>query len=79
MVVLGGMGSITGSTLSAIVLTLLPELLRDFSEYRMLVYSIVLVLMMIFRPKGLLGTGEISLSALILKPFKISEQRSVKN
>lgn len=79
MVVLGGMGSITGSTLSAIVLTLLPELLRDFSEYRMLVYSIVLVLMMIFRPKGLLGTGEISLSALLLKPFKISEQRSVKS
>lgn len=79
MVVLGGMGSITGSTLSAIVLTVLPEVLREFSEYRMLVYSIVLVLMMIFRPKGLFGTGEISLSSMILKPFKKLKQSGVKS
>lgn len=61
MVVLGGMGSITGSVIAAIVLTLLPELLRGFSEYRMLLYSIVLICVMLFRPTGLLGRSELSL------------------
>lgn len=51
-VVLGGMGSIFGVALAAIVLTLLPESLRMFSEYRMIVYGAVLVIMMIFRPGG---------------------------
>jgi len=62
MVVLGGMGSITGSIIAASVLTLLPELLREFSDYRMLLYSIILIVMMLFRPKGLMGTAEFSLS-----------------
>lgn len=61
MVVLGGMGSLTGSIVAAIVLTILPEALRAFSEYRMLLYSIVLILVMIFKPSGLLGTHEFSL------------------
>ncbi len=65
MVVLGGMGSFTGATLSAIVLTLLPELLRGFSDYRMIVYSLMLIFMMIFRPEGLLGRKEFQLSKLI--------------
>ena len=47
MVVLGGMGSIRGSVISAAVLTILPELLRSFSDYRMLMYSIVLIIMML--------------------------------
>ena len=62
MVVLGGMGSITGSIIAAAVLTLLPELLREFADYRMLLYSILLILMMLFRPKGLMGTAEFSLT-----------------
>ncbi len=62
MVVLGGMGSMLGSILSATVLTILPELLRSFSDYRMVVYSLALVIMMIFRPKGLLGSYDFSLS-----------------
>ena len=61
MVVLGGMGSITGSIISAAVLTLLPELLRFLADWRMLIYSLVLILMMLFRPKGLMGTAEFSL------------------
>ncbi|WP_455794776.1 branched-chain amino acid ABC transporter permease [Clostridium butyricum] len=61
MVVLGGMGSLTGSILSAIILTILPEALRAFSEYRMLLYSIVLIIVMIFKPSGLLGNHEFSL------------------
>jgi branched-chain amino acid transport system permease protein len=47
-VVLGGMGNIRGSVISAVILTLLPELLRGLSDYRMLIYSVVLIVMMIF-------------------------------
>ncbi|MGI6755790.1 MAG: branched-chain amino acid ABC transporter permease [Atopobiaceae bacterium] len=65
MVVLGGMGSMLGSVISATVLTILPEALRAFSDYRMVVYAIVLVLVMIFRPQGLLGTYDFSLSRVI--------------
>ncbi len=57
MVVLGGMGSITGVTLGALILILVPEYLRAFSDYRMLLFGAVMVLMMIFRPQGLI-TGE---------------------
>lgn len=65
MVVLGGMGSMLGSILSAAVLTILPEALRGFSEYRMVVYSAVLILMMIFKPTGLLGDYDFSLSRIL--------------
>jgi branched-chain amino acid transport system permease protein len=64
MVVLGGMGSITGSILAAVVLTLLPEVLRPVKDYRMIVYSLMLIVLMITRPQGLLGTHELSLGAL---------------
>ena len=65
MVVLGGMASITGSIISASVLTVLPELLRDFSSYRMLVYSIILIIVMLFKPSGLMGEREFSMKKLI--------------
>lgn len=55
IVVLGGMGSILGVILAAFVLILLPEYLRAFSEYRMLVFGASLVLMMVFRPEGLIS------------------------
>jgi branched-chain amino acid transport system permease protein len=58
MVVLGGMGSIPGIILGAFLLTTLPELFRDFADYRMLGFGAALVLMMIFRPQGLLGTAK---------------------
>lgn len=67
MVVLGGMGSFTGSIISAIVLTILPEVLREFSDYRMIVYSLLLILTMIFRPTGLLGRKEFQISKLVNK------------
>jgi branched-chain amino acid transport system permease protein len=54
MVVLGGMGSIPGVILGAIILAVLPEKLRTFSEYRMLVFGMALVAMMVLRPEGLL-------------------------
>ncbi len=57
MVVLGGMGSITGVTLGALILILVPEYLRAFADYRMLLFGATMVIMMIFRPQGLI-TGE---------------------
>ncbi len=62
MVVLGGMGSITGSVVAAAVLTVLPEALRSFADYRMLLYSVLLIVMMLFRPGGLLGRSELSIA-----------------
>jgi branched-chain amino acid transport system permease protein len=55
IVVLGGMGSIIGVICSAFILILLPEYLRAFSEYRMLIFGAVLVIMMVFRPQGLIS------------------------
>ncbi len=55
IVVLGGMGSIVGVIIAALVLILLPEYLRAFSDYRMLVFGAVLVLMMVFRPQGIIA------------------------
>lgn len=65
MVVLGGMGSMTGSIVAAIVLTILPEALRPLQEFtgvdlRMVIYSLLLILVMILRPKGLFGEKEIT-------------------
>ncbi len=59
MVVLGGLGSISGALLAAIIVTLLPEYLRAINEYRMVAFALALVLIMIFRPQGLLGVREL--------------------
>jgi branched-chain amino acid transport system permease protein len=59
MTVLGGRGSITGVMLAAAILTVLPEVLRDFDQYRLIVYAILLIGMMLLRPQGLFGIHEI--------------------
>jgi branched-chain amino acid transport system permease protein len=68
MIVLGGMGSLTGAVFGAIVITIMPELLRqlpgDLSRYRLVVYSALLILIMLTRPQGILGTREFGLSWL---------------
>jgi branched-chain amino acid transport system permease protein len=69
MVVLGGMGSMIGSVISATVLTALPEVLRAFSEYRMVAYSLLLIAVMIFKPTGLMGTYDFSLSRILGKTW----------
>ncbi len=56
IVVLGGMGSQVGVILAAIILTVLPELAREFQEYRMLMFGLLMVFMMIWRPQGLVPT-----------------------
>lgn len=76
MVVLGGMGSMVGSVLSATVLTAIPELLRAFSEYRMIVYSMLLITVMIFKPSGLMGQYDFSLSHLLEKLFNVKFHRA---
>ncbi len=55
MVILGGMGNTAGVVVAAVLLTLLPELLRGFSEYRMIVYSLLIITLMLLRPQGLFG------------------------
>lgn len=62
IVVLGGLGSISGSVLAAILLALISTYLQSFPEIRMVLYSITLITIMIFRPQGLMGSKEISLS-----------------
>jgi len=59
MVVLGGSGSVTGVILAAVVLTWLPEQLRFLHEWRMVIYSLLLIVMMLVRPEGLLGRREL--------------------
>ena len=54
IVVLGGMGSTVGVVIAAFVLTVAPELLRSFAEYRVLLFGVLMVLMMIWRPRGLI-------------------------
>ena len=53
MVILGGMGRTAGVIVAAILLTLLPEVLRQFSEYRMIIYSLLIIVLMMVRPQGL--------------------------
>lgn len=70
IVVFGGLGSITGATVSAIILGILNMLLQDVTSVRMIIYALALVLVMIFRPGGLLGTWELSLSRFFKKSKK---------
>jgi len=81
-VVLGGMGSLSGTVLGTSILIYLPEALRGlssvFKDYRMLIYAFLLVLMMIFRPQGILGTREISV-ANIIKLIKGIKKLSFKD
>lgn len=67
IVVFGGLGSMTGTIFAAIVLGILNMVLQDFSSIRMIIYSLALILVMIFRPGGLLGTWEFSLKKLLNK------------
>lgn len=68
MIVLGGLGSITGSVLGALVITFLPELLRELPggvyNYRLVIYAMLLILIMIMRPQGVLGGREFGFSWL---------------
>jgi branched-chain amino acid transport system permease protein len=84
MIVIGGMGSMTGAILGAIIVTLLPELLRQlpaiqvggstfqFADLRLVIFALILIFTMILRPQGILGTREFGLNWL-KRPRKLSE------
>jgi branched-chain amino acid transport system permease protein len=67
MVVLGGMGSVAGSVVGAVILTALPETLRQFHAYQDLIYGGLLVALLVWRPQGLLGAGKMSLKFVLKK------------
>lgn len=73
MVVFGGLGSITGALLSALLLTLLNEKLREVSQFRYLVYAVILIVLMIFRPEGVFGKKELTI------PRFVRKVRTIKN
>ena len=66
MVVLGGLGSMTGSITGAILLTFISAFLSDFPEWRMIIYSVTMIILMLYRPQGLFGNKELS-----VKMFKL--------
>ena len=84
MVVLGGMGSISGSVLAAVLLTILKEALRPLQQLtgidlRMVIYALVLIIMMLARPKGIFGTSEIGdLIQAAKSKFKKSDNKGAK-
>lgn len=62
IVVLGGMGSITGTIIAAVVFTYLQEWLRVFADFRLVIFGLALIILMIFWPKGLMGNKELSIT-----------------
>ncbi|MBE6344649.1 MAG: branched-chain amino acid ABC transporter permease [Spirochaetaceae bacterium] len=77
-VVLGGMGSITGSVIAAFVLTYLQEFLRFLQDFRLLIYPLILIFVMLFRPQGLLGMKEVSFVKLWDKFCNFIKKKSKK-
>lgn len=73
MVVLGGMGNLRGSIIAAIVLTVLPELLRGFDDYRMLIYAVVLILVMLLSSNQRFQQFKITMKKKITKKFRKKE------
>ncbi|MBL6538606.1 branched-chain amino acid ABC transporter permease [Streptococcus suis] len=72
IIVLGGLGSITGSFVAAIVLGILNVFLKSYADISMIIYSLALILLMIFRPGGLLGTKELSFANLLKKKKEVN-------
>lgn len=78
IVIFGGLGSISGSVVGAILLTFLPEMLRSFSDWRLVIYGAAVILIMITRPQGLMGGKEFSIKGIIraVKKMKRRNEQS---
>ncbi|MPM31304.1 hypothetical protein SDC9_77859 [bioreactor metagenome] len=76
IVIFGGLGSISGSVVGTVLLTFLPEILRSFSDWRLVIYGAAVILIMITRPQGLMGGKEISFKkiSLAIKNRKIKKE-----
>lgn len=70
IVVLGGVGSITGSFVAAIILGVVDTALQNFGALRMVIYAVVLILIMIFKPSGIMGSTELSFKRLFNRKNK---------
>jgi len=83
IVIFGGLGSVSGSVIGALLLTFLPEILRSFYDWRLVVYGAAVILIMITRPQGLMGGKEISLKGIFnfIKKFinKNKDKEEVKS
>lgn len=75
-VIIGGIGSLTGSIIGAAFLSSLPEMMRQFSQYRMLAYSVVLIIVMIFKPGGIFGNWEFSLVRILHRAEKKEHEKA---
>ncbi|PLS03851.1 branched-chain amino acid ABC transporter permease [Neobacillus cucumis] len=78
-VVLGGLGSMSGAIIAAILLTIISTYLQSYPEIRMVIYSLVLIVMMLYRPQGLMGTKEITSFFKVGKSAKGGIQHDSKN
>lgn len=82
IVVFGGLGSMSGCLIGTSILTLVTELFRPISQYRMLIYGLVLVLVMVLRPEGIMGTSELTkdyIKGLFTRKKKISQAEGGAN
>jgi branched-chain amino acid transport system permease protein len=70
MVILGGMGNTIGVILAAILLTILPEVLRSVEQYRMIMYALLLIVLMLVRPKGLFNFDYLGIAARLRRKFR---------
>lgn len=75
IVIFGGLGSVSGSVIGTILLTFLPEILRSFYNWRLVIYGAAVILIMISRPQGLMGGKEISIKPVI----KLIKKRNMKS
>ena len=77
MLVVGGMGTVRGAVIGAIILGLAPEVFRFISDYRMLVYGAILVIMMRFQPSGLFGDNSILWKKITTSKLNIFKLKGV--
>lgn len=77
MVIFGGIGSITGSVLGTAILVSLPEIMRGAAEWRMVLYGVVVVFIIVFRPEGIMGGKEFNLKFLRALKGKVKEKKEV--
>lgn len=80
IVIFGGLGSISGSVLGALVLTSLPEILRQFSDWRLVIYGLAVIVIMISRPEGLMGGYEFTPNSMkkLFSKIKNRKQKAIE-
>jgi ABC-type branched-subunit amino acid transport system permease subunit len=74
MMVVGGMGTITGPIVGAVLLVIFPEIFRFLLEYRMIAYGALLVIVILFRPEGLLGVPGIAGTEGLFSKLKVKRK-----